>query len=354
MDDLEILIRQHRELDKLVENADKTDFLSDWNCHHPYYKEEFTEPGSMDLIKQYNYIRAADNLTRMISEFHQKSDSTFYGMEEIVTSNGSTTIISSILVWLSVNKVKEVYYIPPVYYTFTYFSKLYGISLRPISGSHLFEKDIRLNLPEKKCTLLLTDPIWYAGISVPVYIYELLGKWQQKTGSTIIVDGSFQYLKWDGSKFETSCKLDKSKTLRLICPSKVIAIHGFRFSYLLVDETKYDTFDYILDNICGSSSYSDISYSQKCMSILLSQNSNSDLINYTENKYQNLRNSNVIADVIEPDSGYFIFARLNKSYTDKFRVMEGEYFQQKNYPGYVRINLLSSCVQKILTEVNLP
>lgn len=351
MDDLEILIKRHRELDKLVENSDKTEFLSDWNCQHPYFKEEFRQPATEGSIQEYNYIRAEDNLTRMIADFHQKTDRTSYGMEEIVTSNGSTTIISSIFVWLAANKVREVYYIPPVYYTFTYFSKLYDISLRPISGSHLFEKGMQLNLPEKKCTLLLTDPVWYAGITVPYYVYDLLGRWQQLTGSTIIIDGSFQYFKWDRSKFEKSSELDKTKTLRLVCPSKAVATHGFRFSYLLVDQEKYDTFDYILDNICGSSTFNDISYAEKCMNILLSKKSNSDLIIYAQNQYRYLVQNNVITDVVEPDSGYFIFARLNTSHMNKFRVMEGEYFQQKNYPGYVRINLLSSCVQRILNEL---
>ncbi|HEV7780804.1 MAG TPA: hypothetical protein VGO58_06040 [Chitinophagaceae bacterium] len=176
----------------------------------------------------------------------------------------------------------------------------------------------------------------------------MLKEWQGSTGSTIIVDGSFQYFKWDGSKLEISSKLDKQKTLRLICPTKAIATHGFRFSYLLVSHDKYDGFDYILDNICGSSTYSDIADSTKCMEILLSQKSNSDLVAYARNQFQKLRDSDAVEDVIEPDSGYFIFGRLNKRYRNRFRVMEGEYFQQKNYPDYVRINLLSSCVNKIL------
>ena len=353
MSDLDLLIKKHRTLDFLVEKADRTQFLSDWNCTHPYYKKEFVNknPGS-DKIQKYNYIRAEDNLTQLISDFHQKSENTFYNLEEIVTGHGSTTIISALFIWLSLNKVREVYYIPPVYYTFTYFSKLYGISLRPITKSHLFEKDYSLNLPEKKAILLMTDPIWYAGISVPASVYKSLKKWQKATGSMIIIDGSFQYFKWDDSKYEYSSQLEKLQTLRLVCPTKSIATHGFRFSYLLVPPDKYDLFDYILDNISGSSTIQDILCAEKCMGILLSAKSNSKLIAYAKGHFQKLLKKNVIEKTVKPDCGYFVFGKLNGNYAGRFRVMNGQYFEQKNYPGYVRINLLSSCVQKLSRSLN--
>jgi histidinol-phosphate/aromatic aminotransferase/cobyric acid decarboxylase-like protein len=352
MNDWDSLIERHRALDSIVEKADRTKFLSDWNCTHPYYKKKIVRKHTRpDKIQQYNYIRSEDNLTQLISDFHQQSEKTFYDLEEIVTSNGSTTIIGALFIWLSLNNIREVYYIPPVYYTFSYFSRLYGISFRPITKSHLFEKKYSLNLPEKKAILLITDPIWYAGVSVPVSVYKSLKKWQRATGSTIIVDGSFQYFNWTGSKYESSSQLEKLQTLRLVCPTKAIATHGFRFSYLLVPHEKYDLFDHILDNISGSSAAQDILCAEKCMNILLSSKSNSELIIYAKKHFEELLNKKVIDEVVKPDCGYFVFARLNSIYTDMFRVMDGQYFQQKEYPGYVRINLLSSSVQKLLKSL---
>lgn len=345
------MINRHRLLDKLVENADKSNFLSDWNCQHPFFKDHFENINSGRSIQQYHYIRADDQLTKLISDFHQRAEGVFYNMEEIVTGNGSTTIISSLFIWLRLKKISQVYYIPPVYFTITYFSKLYGIDLRPISKYQLYEKSFQMNLPNKKCVLLITDPVWYAGISVPDSVYAEFIKWQEKTGSTIIVDGSFQYFKWNATKFEMSSQLNKNLTLRLVCPTKSIATHGFRFSYILVGNEFYDTFDYILDNICGSNTASDIDNAERCMQLLLSESSNTDLIDYTKEQFSELLINKVIDRVITPNAGYFIFATLKDSFWNKFQVMEGEYFQQKYYPGYIRINLLSQCVQNILSAI---
>ena len=168
MIDVNFFLDKHRELDLLIENSKNKTFISDWNCHHPYYKKYFNEfKLQKKQIYKYNYIRSQNELTVLISKFHYSNNEPKYLLNEIITSNGSTTIISAFFIWLVTQNINEVYYIPPIYFTFHFYSKTFNISLRPISKSHLFEKNSRLNLPNKKTILIITDPIWYCGYSVP-------------------------------------------------------------------------------------------------------------------------------------------------------------------------------------------
>jgi hypothetical protein len=42
-----------------------------------------------------------------------------------------------------------------------------------------------------------------------------IAKWQARTGSTVLVDGSFQYMPWNKAVSEASVRLDPSTTIRL-------------------------------------------------------------------------------------------------------------------------------------------
>lgn len=349
MIDLKFLADKHRELDFLIENnKDGQSFISDWNCIHPFYKRTFEKIKiRASQHAEYKYIRGEDDLTTLIASFHSSNKEPNYLLNEILTSNGSTTIISAFFVWLKSKKIKEVYYIPPIYFTFHFFSKTYGISLRPITKSHLYEKNPTINFPNKEAILLITDPIWYSGSSVPEEIVSSLSKWQEATKSLIFVDGSFQYFKWDQSKYELTSVLNRERTLRLVCPTKAIAMHGLRFSYLLLPESLYNTFDLILDNLTGSSSPYDIAFAKECMILMNSEKSNTQLITYTEDIYNRLQKGKLIHTEIQPSSGYFIFARL-KAQNKNFRVMDGKYFEQKKFKDYVRINLLGSAINELV------
>jgi aspartate/methionine/tyrosine aminotransferase len=348
MDDLKSLADKHRELDFLIEGGrNLKPFISDWNCDHPFFKEilKSTKVKPRELSK-YNYIRGEDDLTALISQFHQNNGETKYSLEEILTSHGSTTIISAFFIWLKSEGIKEIYYIPPVYFTFHFFANIYDIKLRPITKSHLFENNAQLNLPNKKSILIITDPIWYCGYAVPETYINLISQWQKKTKSTIFVDGSFQYLKWKGVKFELSSIFEKEKTFRLVCPTKAIAVHGLRFSYLLLPRKLYNTFDFILDNLMGSSNPYDIEFSKKCMRLMNTKKANNDLINYTSNIFRMLQDKRMISTEILPNCGYFVFAKLNKK-VNSFEAMDGNYFEQQKYKGYVRINILSKKIENL-------
>lgn len=349
MNDLKFLADKHRELDFLIEtNKNGKPFISDWNCGHPFYEKDFKKLKIQSgKLSDYNYIRGEDDLTELISEFHYSNKEPKYLFDEILTSHGSTTIISAFFIWLKSQGVTEVYYIPPVYFTFHFFSNIYGVTFRPITKNHLYEKNPKLNLPNKKTILIVTDPIWYSGFPIKENVIDSLKIWQEKTKSIIFVDGSFQYFKWDSTKYEFTSKLNRERTFRLLCPSKSVAIHGFRFSYLLLPQELYNTFDFILDNLMGSSNPYDVEFAKKCMQLLSSKKSNRKLIEYTRNIFEDLKNRNLIFTEINPSSGYFIFARLIKK-KSSFSAMDGKYFEQLKYKDYVRVNLLGSAINKLL------
>ena len=115
-----------------------------------------------------------------------------------------------------------------------YALEIFGIMARPISGQHAYEENFRVNLPDKKTVLVFVDPLWFSGRRVPVAVVSDIASWQERTGSIIFVDGSFQYMPWDGNRSEATSKLDITKTIRMICPTKILAIHGYRMSYALM------------------------------------------------------------------------------------------------------------------------
>jgi|ERR1043165_340929 aspartate/methionine/tyrosine aminotransferase len=348
--DLNSLVAKHRELYLLLDSfKGEKKFISDWNCEHPFYSEIFsaiTLSGSE--IKNYNYIRAHDDLTQLISNFHLERENVTYSLDSILTSNGSATHISSFFVWIKTQGLKYVYYAPPLYYTFHFLAKIFEVELRPIARKHMFDRTLDLNLPASKCALIITDPIWYSGSPVGKEIIDKISQWQIRTQSTIFVDGSFQYFKWNGEKTEYSSTFCNDNTFRLVCPSKALGTHGLRFSYLLLPERYYETFDFILDGILGSSSAFDISFAKACMNILLSPQSNSQLINYTQTTYQDLIENELIKTVIIPECGYFTFAEVNHTIAMDSVTMDGSFFEQNAYRNYKRINLLNPYLRKLL------
>ncbi len=82
------------------------------------------------------------------------------------------------------------------------------------------------------------------------------------------------------------------------------------------------------------------------MELLISKESNNALISYTRKIHQNLLDKKIISSPINPDCGYFVFAKINEKDKNLFSFMNGEYFEQKKYPDHIRINLLNKAFQK--------
>jgi aspartate/methionine/tyrosine aminotransferase len=350
MRDLGAIINRHRDLDLLLAGKTNDDFISDWDGQHPFYKEDFSpEKISIGDIQGYNYIRGDLLLKEKITTFHEIRDHEQYTINEILPIAGSTTGILAFITWLRIQGITEIYYVPPLYFTFHYFFKILDINVRPVSSRQMIdETKKKINWPSKKCVLIVTDPVWYAGVSLKAEFIEEIKRWQQTTGSYLFVDGSFQYLSWKGFGTELSGSFDKSLTFRLICPTKALATHGFRFSYLLIPQDHYDNLDFILDNSTGSSSIFDIRCSHIAMDILNSKTSNSLLANYISMQYSALLDRGIVETLIAPNCGYFVFAKIDQKIAVNFKTMDGKYFEQGRYKDYVRINLLSNSVQKLL------
>src|SRR6202007_299705 len=109
--------------------------------------------------------------------------------------------------------------------------RLFNIWARPVSALHGFELGFKMNLPEKETVLIFSDPIWYAAQPFPAGAIAEMANWQQRTLSTVFVDGSFQYMSWTKEVFEHTSILDHEKTVRVVSPTKSLATSGYRFAY---------------------------------------------------------------------------------------------------------------------------
>jgi hypothetical protein len=53
----------------------------------------------------------------------------------------------------------------------------------------------------------------------------------------------------------------------------------------------------------------------------------------------------------QPDRGYSVFARIKRALPDKYPVLDGRFFDQKNRPGFIKINLLSPSINLLIAAV---
>nr|VFK38628.1 MAG: Aspartate/methionine/tyrosine aminotransferase [Candidatus Kentron sp. TC] len=351
MNIFESLLRKHHELDFAIRDRKGKVFYSDWDCDHPWVNSYLqgidTRLTKESDIHLYKFYEDDEEIISKTSEFHSVREGLNYSSKSLLIGDGSTPLISSFLIWLYERGIKDLFYIPPLYYTFYYFAKLFGLNLHPISNRHPFEKGFQYNLPSKSCYLIVTDPIWYAGISLQENLISDLVKWQEKTESFIFVDGSFQYCNWNGRQKELTASFNSEQTIRLICPTKILAIHGFRFSYLLMPEWIRNDIRYIFANTHGSTTAHNIRFAKRAMSILDSDLSNSDLIAYIRDRYSFLIENGWLRSELSPDSGYFVFSEpTKKSLSYPQLSMGGDFFEQPRYKNYIRFNLLAPDMHK--------
>lgn len=204
----------------------------------------------IDHVK-YAYVEDDEALAYSLKQLHLKRDG-FQPKGLFCAAGGAVSILFTFCIYLHDQGIREVYYIPPLYYTLYFALKLFGIRSRAISGLHTREPNFSINLPNKKSVLILTDPVWYAGYAVPETVVETVREWQRRTESLIFIDGSFQYMRWDGEFREPTSRLESSRTFRLISPTKQLGIHGYRFAYVLLPETIRTKFTTTYANIYGS------------------------------------------------------------------------------------------------------
>jgi aspartate/methionine/tyrosine aminotransferase len=237
--------------------------------------------------------------------------------------------------WLMLAGYSQVHYLPPVYYKFAYLFKQYNIQPVPVSDLHAFQSDFELRLPKRRTLLVLTDPIWYAGAKVPCEVLDAIKAWQLNTGSLVFVDGTFQYMQWDGTSAEISAQLPPDQTLRMICPTKFLSLHGYRCAWLLVPKPLRDKLAELHLNLHGEASLADGLFAHRACDVML-HNGNRRLLDYVQRNYQRLLDKDAVDGNFDVETGYFLFARP-RAPRAHFLSMGQDFFELNGYPNHMRI-----------------
>ena len=343
----------HRQLDQ-VPSLNRR-FISGYETTHPfidrYLKDIGAEDGYASRLGTYCFAQDQVALVEAIRRFHQRADEIDYAPDQILLSAGSSPLLLTLMVFLRRNAVRSLYYFRPIYHSFYFFADLLGVDLLPLSEHLLVDNEVSLTLPDGNHVLLFSDPIWIAGRELNDGVIDKVRRWQERTGSIVLVDGTFQYLKWEwpASK-ERSTQLVRDQTIRLICPTKSLALHGIRFAYLLGPARLLDGLRWVCDNATGSASGFDLHAAVRLMEVLLTPDRNRHLGAYLRDRYTALRASNFITETAhEPDCGYYILGKLGRPEKTDL-LMNGNYFELQGYDDFVRINLLSPDVKLIPTD----
>jgi aspartate/methionine/tyrosine aminotransferase len=340
-----VLLRRHAELEALHGDGDSGRFLSGWQCETPWsgeLRKEILEVRRNLSDEKYQHLDDDSFVSDGVVEFHSAADRTI--PSAVFCGEGSSSLIFTTCAWLKEKNIDEVFYVPPLYFTMHFSLKLLGIRARAVSGRHAFEERFSMNLPSKSTVLLLSDPIWYAGLPIATEIIGRIARWQRETQSFIFVDGSFQYMRWDGTSFESTAEFEPDRTIRIICPTKSLALHGYRFAYALLPRAERSTFSRIYNGVYGSSSAENIAFARVAATALGPKKIRASLLELSQRRYKALRSSGKIFANWEARCGYFVFERILVRLPKGMALMDGSFFEQKRYRDHRRINLLSPSI----------
>lgn len=341
-DDSSTLLRRHAELEEKYGDGDGGRFLSGWQCENPWMDQirglVDEQAREIDSV-EYLYLDSDPTLKEGLRRFHCSvdritPDGQFCGA-------GASSIIFTFCAWLRQQNIQEIYYIPPLYFTLHFALRLFEIRARAISGRHAFELGFSFNLPSAKTVLLFVDPIWYVGIPIHKELINSLVDWQVRTGSLVFIDGSFQYASWEGMHGELSAFFDPVRTVRLICPTKALVSHGYRFAYALLPRPMHAPFAHIYANVYGSASVDDLAFARIVPPTLATGTISKSLMRLAADRHQALRTSGRISAPWNPSCGYFVFEQIAANIPHGAPLMDGSYFEQRRYPTYRRVNLFS-------------
>lgn len=316
-------------------------FVSTWECKNPVFENSLNFSNNVEHGKYCDLL--SSDLTSLVKKFHLSRSESETTNSEVLFYEGASLAISSFCMWLAKNRIKKIYYIPPIYFTFFHLLDLLGIEMTPISSKQGYEEGFLLNLPkDEKSVLIFSDPIWYAGVALKSNHILEISEWQKKTGATLFIDGSFQYMSWDKKTEATASLLDPELTFRLICPTKSLAIHSCRLAYTILPRRFYRELLQISQSISGSTCSQNVEFAFKALNILSSNESNYNLISLIKSGHDNLIKKGLIhyPPELKPTCGYFSFVLPSKKPLGV--CMGGECFEQFGYPGFLRINFLQS------------
>jgi aspartate/methionine/tyrosine aminotransferase len=357
-DDRELLFSElaaHDRLgDALIEHPSRV-FVSDWNGDHPFMdlflgdlgKAPIGEWGSLGIYSRMDEDLA---LADAVAELHVRR----YGEPDVtaqrcVTGAGATSFLTTLLMYQYLQGFREISYLPPVYYNAAWWIRRLGLGVRRVATDVDFSGSVELTLPEDGGLLWVTDPVWFAGLPLRATTVDRIAEWQRRTGATVIVDGTFQYMGWGGATAETTDRLDPDLTFRLVCPTKTLAMHGFRFAYAIVPEQHSASFTELHKRLHGPAGLADRLFAHRAVEVLGSQDGALPLMDFARHHYRQLLANGAVTEAVEPNTGFFLFGRPSVD-ASQYVAMDIRCFGGQGYQGFVRLNLLNPAAVALLTR----
>lgn len=326
--------------------------LSGYQCVNPFVGDLMAAVRSRAEgidFRRYTYMDADDVLAERVRTFHREVDGVT--PEAIICGSGASSQLFGLIAYLRERGVRKVFYVPPLYFTLRIALERFGILAVPVAERQPYEPHFELHLPlDEECCLLFTDPVWYAGTAVPPQAVEAIAAWQRRTRSLVFVDGSLQYMQWAGRSAEVSSVLDPSRSIRLVCPTKQLATHGYRFSYLIVPQREQRALAWACSITAGPASAESLAFAYEAMTELDRGNVPRQLICLAAERHRSLRTSGRIESAIKPSCGYFAFERIQVELPRGHVLADGRYFEQERYPGHYKLNLLSPSIDLLFEE----
>lgn len=338
------ILQLHEDLEVKFGDGDGGDFLFGWQSINPFadtFLAAVKRRAEGTDYTKYSYMESDTILANEILDLHGALD----GVKPeaaFCAASGGASILFAFSYWLARNDIKEVYYVPPIYFTLLNGLRQFGIRARALGAYHCFEQEFRLVLPPKKTVLILADPVWYAGIPVSERVINRIAEWQEMTGSLVFVDGSFQYMRWDHQVREPTAALNPSQTIRLISPTKSLVVHGYRFAYTLLPSLIKPQLSNCYTNIAGSSAADNVAFAYEAIRAQRNRKLTEELITRAASRHAELRSTRAIESPLTPQAGYFVFEKINVPLPDDNLRMDGRYFGQPRFPNHARMNLLST------------
>ena len=332
-------------------DGDDGNFLSGWQCENPFVKDFIlsVQQNSLNFDPtKYSYYDSHNDLLNSIYSYHNGLDSK--PPESIVCGCGSTSLLSTFAAYLANAGINRVYYLSPLYITLHTALHRYKIETIPVSDKHTYENEFTLNLPKfKNAVLLMTDPVWFAGVPIPRSYIDEICQWQTEFDATIFIDGSLQYMPWDNNRYESTSNFNPSQTIRLVCPSKQLCIHGYRFSYILAPSSISRKLNWTYTSLFGPAPVDSISFGQKAIQAVIEGEIPKQLSHFVKSRYELLIAENSIEPFVTPECGYFMFAKILKPLPANYLLIDGSFFAKKEFSKFSKLNLLSPSI-KLLTS----
>ena len=356
MDDIEYLLSELHAHDRVGEQLNAADgriFLSGWNGRHPYVSEFLGDllerlATMSDRYTQYSHMDEDPDLNEKLSVLHYRYGEPAIEPKQFAPGAGSSSFLASLLFHVQRLGHDEICYVPPVYYNAICWIRDLNFRVKRVARSAPITGKVELDLPRRRTCLWLSDPLWFAGVPMPQDVFDQVSTWQQATGSRVVVDGTFAYTEWAGSRASGASKLDPDLTYRLVCPTKALALHGFRFAYAIVPSAASVDFTELHGRMHGASSLVDRLFAHRAIEVLESSTPSLTLWRYVAQRHAALRSSGLMLNDMQPTGGYFAFARLSLA-PDQAIALDSYCFDANEHRGFVRLNMLDDDVYAFIT-----